>query len=111
MQKTLITVTRRASTQLAQCVQKDNSYGLLFSCASGGCHGLEYKIEPVQTQPMKTEHQVLDNGINMFICTKSLLYLLGTTVDWSDDMMGARFVFTNPMASSTCGCGATFAPR
>lgn len=104
-----IRVTARAAARLSAIVQKHDGGGILFSCKSGGCNGFEYRLEPT-TRPPEAEAQSLSNGVTLFTCNHSMLYLLGTEIDWSDDIMGARFVFTNPGAASTCGCGATFSP-
>ena len=45
---------------------------------------------------------------NIWLCHRSTLYLLGTEIDWLEDTMGNRFIFTNPNADSSCGCGKTF---
>jgi len=105
----IVRVSARAAVRLSKLLDKHQKNSILFSCQSGGCNGFEYKIEPMQT-PKDAELQVLDNGVHLYTCNKSMLYLLGTEIDWSDDMMGARFVFTNPSAGATCGCGSTFSP-
>jgi len=97
-----IRVTARAAVEMAT-----RSKHLLFSCKAGGCNGFEYVLEPCTT-PEKTEKQVLSSGVTLFTCNLSMLYLLGTEIDWKEDTMGSRFVFNNPNAESKCGCGATF---
>ena len=54
------------------------------------------------------DHKLRIDELKINVCGKSLLYLLGTNVDWKEDYMGNRFVFENPNASSKCGCGTTF---
>ena len=105
----IVRVSARAATRFSKLLETHNKESILFSCQSGGCHGFEYNIKPVK-QPEDAELQVLDNGVHLYTCNKSMLYLLGTEIDWADDIMGARFVFTNPSAGATCGCGATFSP-
>ena len=50
----------------------------------------------------------LKDGVNVYICNKSLLFLIGTTIDWKKNIMGETFVFNNPNATSKCGCGSSF---
>jgi len=97
-----IRVTRKAITEMARRSNK-----LLFSCKSGGCNGLEYVLEPVSEKPDNVETQMFDD-LTLYTCNLSVLHLLGTEIDWREDMMGSRFVFENPNANSACGCGATF---
>ena len=97
-----IRVTARALTEMAK-----RSNQLLFSCKSGGCNGFEYVLEPVVEKPSNVETQVSKN-VQLYTCNISMLHLLGTQIDWKEDMMGSRFVFENPNANSACGCGATF---
>lgn len=97
-----VRVTKEAARQLSL---RGSSF--LFSCKSGGCNGFEYVLEQ-STGEANVELQKLDNGVDLMICKVSMLYLLGTQIDWTDSLMGARFVFTNPNANSVCGCGSTF---
>jgi len=96
-------VTKEAARQLSL---RGSSF--LFSCKSGGCNGFEYVLEQAEENTSDTELQKLENGVDLMICKKSMLNLVGTHIDWSDSLMGARFVFTNPNAQSVCGCGSTF---
>jgi iron-sulfur cluster assembly accessory protein len=81
---------------------------LFFYCKSGGCNGFEYVLEPCSEKPIKTETQNLEMGVLLHTCEHSLFHLLGTEIDWQEDVMGSRFVFLNPNAKSMCGCGSTF---
>jgi iron-sulfur cluster assembly accessory protein len=83
------------------------SRNMFFYVKSGGCNGFEYVLEPCDTAPKNSElHQEPDGALH--ICNMSTLYLLGTEIDWKEDIMGSRFVFSNPNARSKCGCGSTF---
>jgi len=99
-----IHVTSRAVKALAR-----RGSDILFHCRSGGCHGFEYVLEPV-SNPQKADAQVLSTEVTLWTCHLSMLFLLGTEIDWKEDIMGTRFVFENPNANSMCGCGATFSP-
>ena len=73
----------------------------------GGCSGLSYDL--VFDDTMREGDKVFgDNGVKVVVDKKSLLYLLGTTLDYSGGLNGKGFQFVNPNASRTCGCGESF---
>lgn len=74
---------------------------------SGGCSGLEYvlKFDNLQNE---TDQVFEDNGIKVIVEKKSILYLAGTTLEYSGGLNGKGFVFNNPNAARTCGCGESF---
>ena len=74
---------------------------------SGGCSGLSYKLDFDNNK--KDEDELIENnGIALLINKKSFLYLVGTVLEFSDGLNGKGFVFNNPNASRTCGCGESF---
>ncbi|WAC01229.1 iron-sulfur cluster assembly accessory protein [Lacinutrix neustonica] len=74
---------------------------------SGGCSGLSYDLKFDKTQ--EAEDKVFeDNGVKIIVDKKSFLYLIGTTLEYSGGLNGAGFVFNNPNANRTCGCGESF---
>ena len=86
----------------------DPSYFLRVSVVGGGCSGLSYKIDFDNTE--KPTDQVFENnGIKVVTDLKSLLYLVNTTLDFSEGLNGKGFYFNNPNATRTCGCGESFA--
>ena len=74
---------------------------------SGGCSGLEYVLK-FDNQKTDEEQIFEDNNIKIIIDKKSILYLAGTTLEYSGGLNGKGFVFNNPNASRTCGCGESF---
>jgi iron-sulfur cluster assembly protein len=73
----------------------------------GGCSGFSYLLDLTEVQ--KETDEVFDmHGIKVIVDPKSLLYLNGVTVDFRDEIMGRGFVFNNPNATGTCGCGSSF---
>ena len=74
---------------------------------SGGCSGLSYKLD-FDSMKNDDDELIQDNGIKLLINKKSFLYLVGTTLEFSDGLNGKGFVFNNPNASRTCGCGESF---
>jgi len=88
-------------------VGDDPSYFLRVGVVGGGCSGLSYKLDFDNEQ--KSMDQVFeDNGIKVVTDLKSFLYLVNTTLDFSDGLNGKGFYFSNPNASRTCGCGESF---
>lgn len=75
---------------------------------SGGCSGLSYKMDFVDNPPENAELYE-DNGVKIVIEKKSLLYLIGTVLEYSGGLNGKGFSFNNPNATRTCGCGESFA--
>lgn len=74
---------------------------------SGGCSGLSYdlKFDKIQEEDDKVFE---DNGVKIIVDKKSFLYLIGTTLEYSGGLNGTGFVFNNPNANRTCGCGESF---
>tara|TARA_B110000211_G_C13767318_1_gene415947 strand:+ start:241 stop:570 length:330 start_codon:yes stop_codon:yes gene_type:complete len=74
---------------------------------SGGCSGLSYDLD--FDKNASPEDKVFeDNGVKIIVDKKSFLYLIGTTLEYSGGLNGTGFVFNNPNASRTCGCGESF---
>jgi len=74
---------------------------------SGGCSGLSYDLKFDKSQ--QDEDKLFeDNGIKIIVDKKSFLYLIGTTLEYSGGLNGKGFVFNNPNANRTCGCGESF---
>lgn len=74
---------------------------------SGGCSGLEYVLK-FDKEKTDADQIFEDNGIKIIVDKKSILYLAGTTLEYSGGLNGKGFVFNNPNASRTCGCGESF---
>ncbi|WEK68975.1 MAG: iron-sulfur cluster assembly accessory protein [Candidatus Chryseobacterium colombiense] len=74
---------------------------------SGGCSGLEYVLK-FDNQKTDADQIFEDNDIKIVVDKKSILYLAGTTLEYSGGLNGKGFVFNNPNASRTCGCGESF---
>lgn len=105
----LVTITDKAKEQIKQIFNSDESNktkGLRLAVTGGGCSGLQYKIE-------FSEHKEHDNiidleGINVLIDPKSSIYLKDIVLDFQDGLNGKGFIFDNPNAKNTCGCGESF---
>jgi len=105
----IIEVTEKAIQQIKDIWSTENANnekGLRISVTGGGCSGLSYKIEFSQFKE-KDNILSLDN-ISILIDPKSAIYLKGVTLDFKDGLNGKGFVFENPNAKNTCGCGESF---
>jgi len=74
---------------------------------SGGCSGLSYDLK-FDNNKDADDKVFEDNGVRVIVDKKSFLYLVGTTLEYSGGLNGTGFVFNNPNASRTCGCGESF---
>lgn len=73
----------------------------------GGCSGFSYLLDLTEQQ-RDTDESFEEHGVHIVCDPKSYLYLNGTTIDFKDEVMGRGFVFNNPNATSSCGCGSSF---
>lgn len=106
----LVNVTDKAVEQAKAIFTsegKGDEYGLRLGVIGGGCSGLSYKID-FDTKNEKDNVLEFD-GVKVFIDLKSSIYLKGITLDFKDGLNGKGFVFINPNATNTCGCGESFA--
>lgn len=82
-------------------------FGLRVGVKGGGCSGLSYSLG-FDSSPKEGDKVLESDGIKLFVDGKSLFYLAGTELDFSDGLNGKGFVFSNPNAVKTCGCGNSF---
>ena len=108
-----VTLTESARKELTTII-KDNTKELdeekylRVGVKGGGCSGFSYILD--LTDNLKDNDQLVseEGGIKVICDPKSLIYLGGTSIDFRDEVMGRGFVFENPNASSSCGCGSSF---
>jgi len=106
-----IGLTEKAATQVNKIRAENNipaTHGLRLGVKGGGCSGLTYVLG-FDEQPHEKDVVMDICGVTVFIDQKSLFYLSGTVLDFSDGLNGKGFVFNNPQATRTCGCGNSFA--
>jgi iron-sulfur cluster assembly protein len=107
----MITVSENAKEHALELIRSEHKPLDTFirvGVEGGGCSGLSYKLE-FDNQLKEGDQQFEDKGIKIVVDKKSFLYLIGTELDYSGGLNGKGFVFVNPNASRTCGCGESFA--
>ena len=105
----MITVTDSAKKQAIRLMEDEgqDDYFIRVGVEGGGCSGLMYQLE-FDNKETENDKSFENNGIKVVVDKKSFLYLVGTTLDFSGGLNGKGFVFVNPNADRTCGCGESF---
>ncbi|MBL7918843.1 MAG: iron-sulfur cluster assembly accessory protein [Bacteroidia bacterium] len=106
----MITVTENAKNHAIDLIKAENRPVDTFirvGVDGGGCSGLSYKLE-FDNQLKEGDQMFEDKGIKIVVDRKSFLYLVGTELEYTGGLNGKGFVFNNPNASRTCGCGESF---
>ncbi len=105
-----ITLTDKAAAEIAK-IRSENSipdeYFLRIGVKGGGCSGLTYSLG-FDGEKRDNDETLVLNGVDIIVDGKSLFYLDGTELDYTDGLNGKGFVFNNPNAVRTCGCGSSF---
>jgi iron-sulfur cluster assembly protein len=107
----MIQVSEKATSQIKSLMQSENRTSndfLRIFVKKGGCSGFSYKLD--FDSALKDGDKNFDiNGLKLVVDKESLLYLIGMTLDFEGGLNGQGFVFSNPNATKTCGCGSSFA--
>jgi len=107
----MIQVTEKAAKKIHEILVKEGlpgTGGLRLGVQGGGCSGLSYAMR-LETQPRGSDQIFEQFGARIFIDSKSYAYLENITLDFEDTLMRKGFLFKNPQATKTCGCGTSFA--
>ncbi len=106
----MVTVSEGAAKKLTSLIEESGfkTPYVRVSVKGGGCSGLSYDLS-FDTDQQTGDTLAEDKGVKILVDMKSLLYLYGTELDFSDGLNGKGFQFINPNASRTCGCGESFA--
>lgn len=107
----MIKVSEKAKKKVVE-LMTDEGYNpttdyIRVGVKSGGCSGLSYDLK-FDKQQLEDDKVFEDNGVKIIVDKKSFLYLIGTTLEYSGGLNGTGFVFNNPNANRTCGCGESF---
>ena len=106
----MITVTENAKNHAIDLIKTENRPVDTFirvGVDGGGCSGLSYKLE-FDNQLKEGDQMFEDKGIKIVVDRKSFLYLIGTELEYTGGLNGKGFIFNNPNANRTCGCGESF---
>jgi iron-sulfur cluster assembly protein len=106
----MIKVRENAKEQVLKLIQQKEQSDSVFirvAVKGGGCSGLMYDLD-FDTELNENDKVFEDNGIKIVVDKKSMLFLIGTELDYSGGLNGKGFSFINPNASRTCGCGESF---
>ncbi|NQX84904.1 MAG: iron-sulfur cluster assembly accessory protein [Flavobacteriaceae bacterium] len=107
----MIKVSETAKNKVVQLMNEDgfnpSTDFVRVGVKSGGCSGLSYDLK-FDKESLDDDKIFENNGIKIIVDKKSFLYLVGTTLEYSGGLNGTGFVFNNPNANRTCGCGESF---
>lgn len=106
---TLVSLTAKAAEKVKEIRAEESiedSYSLRVKVMGGGCSGFQYDLYFDQKQ--EVDQEVESQGITLVCDQMSLMYLMGTQIDYVEGLHGAGFKFLNPNVKSTCGCGSSF---
>jgi len=105
----LVKLTARAAKKVKAIRAEEKieeSYGLRLKVMGGGCSGFSYDL--FFDQPQDVDQSFESQGIKLLCDQMSLMYLVGTEIDYVESVQGSGFKFSNPNVKSTCGCGSSF---
>ena len=104
-----VNLTPASEARIAELMAKApaDAIGVKLSTPRRGCSGLAYSVDYV-TEEVRFDEKIATAGGNFYIDGGSVLYLVGSTMDWVEDDFAAGFVFDNPNAKGACGCGESF---
>ena len=106
-----INITEKALEHIRAALEKEgvvaDEGGLRLGVQGGGCSGLSYNIR-FDSQPRDRDRVFVYGGVRVFVDPKSFVYLNGMTLEWEETLMHRGFVFQNPNAKKSCGCGSSF---
>jgi iron-sulfur cluster assembly protein len=107
----MINITENAAQKIRDLLAKEGvpetSGGLRLGVQGGGCSGLSYAMR-LETRKRDRDQVIEEHGARIFVDAKSFLYLNNTTLDYEETLMHQGFVFQNPQAARSCGCGSSF---
>lgn len=107
-----VVLSEKAAHEIESIIEQQNlekdAVCLRVGVKGGGCSGFSYVLDLTETR-RNNDEEWEQHGVRMICDPKSLLYLDGTEIDFRDEIMGRGFVFNNPNATTTCGCGSSFA--
>jgi len=104
-----ITITDAAAARIREIISNRDkpSLGVRLGTSTKGCNGMSYTVEYVD-EVNPTDEKIEDKGILLYVDVMSLIYLIGSVMDYKDEKFQSGFTFTNPNEKGRCGCGESF---
>ena len=102
----MITLTKSAAVKIKKLLEDKEESGIRAAIQGGGCSGFTYKL--LFDNEKDGDRVISDKGVRIYLDSKSFLYLMGTEIDFVDELNQSGFKFVNPNAKRTCGCGESF---
>jgi iron-sulfur cluster assembly protein len=107
-----ISLTESAASAVKRFITEQNlpteQTRLRVGVKGGGCSGFGYTLDLTEDAKTEADEEIDSHGVKILVDMKSYLYLNGVEIDYRDEVMGSGFVFKNPNATSSCGCGSSF---
>src|SRR5438876_3639565 len=107
-----ISLTETAASEIKKIIKEQGlpeiDTFLRVGVKGGGCSGFSYLLDLTEEPKAESDEEMDCHGVKILVDMKSYLYLNGTEIDFKDEVMGRGFVFKNPNATSSCGCGSSF---
>ena len=106
----IVSISEKAAEKIKYFAAKEGitgEVGVRVAVKGGGCSGLTYDLD-ITDQELESDKIVEQHGVKVMVDKKSYIYLVGTELEFSDGLNGKGFVFSNPNAKKTCGCGTSF---
>ena len=102
----MITLTEFAANKIKSLLSEKSETGIRAAVQGGGCSGFTYQLK--FDNQKEDDRVIISSGVNVYVDPKSYLYLMGTQIDFIDELNQSGFKFVNPNAKRTCGCGESF---
>ena len=105
-----VSISELAATKIKYFAEKQGmkeNIGVRVAVKGGGCSGLTYDLQ-ITDQELESDKTIEQYGVKVMVDKKSYIYPVGTELEFSDGLNGKGFVFTNPNAKKSCGCGTSF---
>ena len=105
----MIQISNLAKFKIKEMITNNFGKAAFLYIKGSGCNGFSYKFKILHEdkKPSKLDEIVKVDNYNMYLCEKSLMHIMGTNVDYIEDIMGSRFDFSSEQIDSKCGCGSS----
>ncbi|KAJ1617029.1 hypothetical protein T492DRAFT_1102780, partial [Pavlovales sp. CCMP2436] len=103
--------TEAAAARIRELIDgKPDVQGVRLGIKSRGCNGMSYTMNYAEKKAA-TDEEIFEHGVRVFVEPKAIMHIVGTVMDFAEDDLASEFVFHNPNATGTCGCGESFTTK